>query len=439
MALSFFSASRFSISAFEFSVELIPFQRGDTIIFIPPVGELRAATHWLPLAVKLTLLNVDLENLVAGLETLSASPGISFLEEQLRSRLHYYLLRNSAITFVCGGGAVYLASRMRHLKRALLGGLLTAVVFVALFGITVIRPYNLEAFETPQYRGAISAAPWVVNLSEQTLSTIKTLGQQLELMTANLHDLSVQLDQVRLNEPYSGPRVLHVSDIHNNPAAFDFIEKVVSSFAIDLIIDTGDLTDYGTDLEAELVSRMSSLPVPYIFVPGNHDSPRVIEAMRRNGAVVLENEAIELNGLLIGGVADPSAESSLMAVAPDQDLSEAGAAAYAHFIAAGTMPDVIAVHNPLLGAPFTGLSAAILSGHTHRAEVRFEEGSALINAGSTGAAGVRGLQSPQDNPYSMVVLYFDRDDAGRPFPVMADLLSVQQYHDSFTLKRYYNR
>ena len=157
--------------------------------------------------------------------------------------------------------------------------------------------------------------------------------------------------------------MLHVSDIHNNPAAFDFIEKVVSSFAIDLIIDTGDLTDYGTELETELVSRVSSLPVPYLFVPGNHDSPQVIEAMRRSGAVVLENETIELNGLLIGGVADPSAESPLMAVAPDQDLGEAGTAAHAQFLAAGTIPDVIAVHNPLLGTPFSGLSAAILSGH----------------------------------------------------------------------------
>ena len=439
LALALFSASRFSVGAFEFSVELIPFQRGDTVIFIPPVGELRAATHWLPLAVKFTLLNVDLENLVSGLESLSALPDISFLEEQLHSRLHYYLLRNSAIIFACGGGAVYLVSRMRNLKRALLGGLLASVLFVALFGITVIRPYNLEAFETPQYRGAISAAPWVVNLSRQTLTTIKTLGRQLELMTANLHDLSLQLDQVRLNEPYSGPKVLHVSDIHNNPAAFDFIEKVVSSFAIDLIIDTGDLTDYGTELETELVSRVSSLPVLYLFVPGNHDSPRIIEALRRSEAVVLENETIELNGLLIGGVADPSAESPHMAVAPEQDLGEAGAAAYAQFFAAGAIPDVIAVHNPLLGTPFTGLSAAILSGHTHRAEVRFERGSALINAGTAGAAGIRGLQSPQDNPYSMVVLYFDRDETGRSFPVMADLLSVQQYHDSFTLKRYYNR
>jgi Icc-related predicted phosphoesterase len=437
---AFFSSVHFYFSAFEFSVELIPFQRGETIIFLPPIGELRATTHLLPFTLKITLLNLNLDTLAASLEVISASRNISYLEEQLRSRMLYFLLRNAAIVFLCGGGSVYILSKRRLFKRALLGGALAVLLFFALFYSTVLRPYNIEAFETPQYTGIIEAAPWVVNLSEQAVATLGTMGEQLELMAANMHRLSEQMDQIKINETHSGLRILHVSDIHNNPAAFALIEKVVDSFAIDLIIDTGDLTDYGTALETEMIAGISSLPAPYLFVPGNHDSPQVVEALRQQGAVILGEEIYEISGLRITGLADPYSESSFMTIAPDEVLLQRAEAARARYSNSEGRPDLVAVHNPIMGIPFIGFSPLILSGHTHRAQVRIDqEGSTLINAGSTGAAGVRGLLSPLEQPYSMVVLYFNPDEAGRQSLVMADLLSIQQYQDSFTLKRYYNQ
>ena len=38
------------------------------------------------------------------------------------------------------------------------------------------------------------------------------------------------------------------------------------------VIDTGDLTSFGYSQEASIGSMVSRLPVPYYFVPGNHDS-----------------------------------------------------------------------------------------------------------------------------------------------------------------------
>jgi hypothetical protein len=78
MAAGLFSSARFAISAFEFTVELIPFQRGETVIFLPPVGELTAATHRWPFLIKLTLLNVDLELLASELETLDEAQNLHF-------------------------------------------------------------------------------------------------------------------------------------------------------------------------------------------------------------------------------------------------------------------------------------------------------------------------------------------------------------------------
>lgn len=438
-ATGLFSETRIAVKAFDLSVELHPFREGKTVIFLPPVGELEASTHLAPFQMRLTLLNVDLDRLVVSLEELDQADGITVLETQLREKVVFFMLRLAAISFLLGAAAVVVFSRPQRARRALWGGLLAALAFIILFLGTVIYPYDIDAFAAPQYKGALQAAPWVINLSDQTLATVKALGEQLETMTGNLHELSVQLEQLSPVAGGEGLRVLHVSDIHNNPAAFDFMEKVISSFDIDMVIDTGDFTDYGTELESELVTRVASIPVPYLFVPGNHDSPRVIEAMEREGITVLANDLVEVNGLRIAGFADPSSSGPFMDVVPEATLRQVGASAYNLLAGEASMPDVVAVHHPMMGEPFVGKVPVILSGHTHRAQVKFDQNSAMINAGTTGAGGIRGLNLPAETPYSLVVLYFDGDDDGINRLVTADLISVGQFQDSFTLKRYYNR
>src|SRR5690625_6848227 len=65
--------------------------------------------------------------------------------------------------------------------------------------------------------------------------------------------------------------VLHISDVHDNPQAFDVVEELDSQFAIDLVIDTGDIVSWGTQFENDLLHPIGRLDVPYVFVSGNHD------------------------------------------------------------------------------------------------------------------------------------------------------------------------
>ncbi len=104
-------------------------------------------------------------------------------------------------------------------------------------------------------------------------------------------------------------------------------------------------------------------------------------------------------------------------------------------------PDIFAVHNPFMAEFFRGELPLILSGHTHRTVVGFDEasGTVLVNAGSTGAAGVRGLLAPRENPYSAAILYFNPELPSGQRLTAADLISIEQYQDSFTLQRFYNR
>ena len=436
--VQFFSQTRYLVQAFEFNVELSWSGRGNTVIFIPPFGEVRAATHWRPLALKITMLNVDLDQLTATLSSINDDSLL--LESQIREILTRFLGRCTLLTVLGGALLAFFIWRRHRLPQILATGLASGALFVGLIYTTLLHPYNINAFNTPQYTGALTAAPWVIDLVDDTVSTLKNLGVQMETITTKLYHLSEQLEKVRPSDDGHELRVLHVSDIHNNPVAFDFIEKVVETFQIDLIIDTGDLTDYGTPVESELVSRVATLPVPYLFITGNHDSPRVVQKLKEEGALVLEQGTIEIEGLRIAGIADLSSADSTLAVAAEQELKEAGRQVLAGFLEEPErLPDLVAVHHPLVGEPFAGQVPVILSGHTHRVQVGEEKGSFLVNAGSTGAAGIRGLHSALDNPYSMVILYFVREEQERPRLSMADVITVHQYQDVFSLQRHYRR
>ena len=85
------------------------------------------------------------------------------------------------------------------------------------------------------------------------------LGDQIQSLAANLYTVFNQIENLKnVGVLTSDLNILHVSDIHNHPVAYDFIGQVVATFPIDVIIDTGDLTDWGTPLEAEMSARLSN-------------------------------------------------------------------------------------------------------------------------------------------------------------------------------------
>jgi len=76
----------------------------------------------------------------------------------------------------------------------------------------------------------------------------------------------------------------------------------------DALLLCGDLTDYGTAEEAQvLADELAAVPVPIVAVLGNHDyesgTPEVvIETLTRGGVRVLDGEACEIEGVGIAGV-----------------------------------------------------------------------------------------------------------------------------------------
>ncbi len=78
--------------------------------------------------------------------------------------------------------------------------------------------------------------------------------------------------------------------------------------AADALLLCGDLTDYGTPEEAQILAdELSVVKVPVVAVLGNHDyesgTPEaVVETLKRIGVKVLDGEACEIEGVGIAGI-----------------------------------------------------------------------------------------------------------------------------------------
>jgi len=144
---------------------------------------------------------------------------------------------------------------------------------------------------------------------------------------------------------------------------------------------------------------------------------------------------VEIAGLRIAGIADPASHSTAMVVAEEAKMEEA-ARQLQEIVAKNKKIDLIAVHNPELFKYVRNNNNVLLGGHLHTPYIKEEENYLEINAGTTGAAGIRGLKNLEIN-FSLIVLnlqYSEADNAYHPFS--ADLIKVTQFPLNFSFERF---
>jgi predicted phosphodiesterase len=209
--------------------------------------------------------------------------------------------------------------------------------------------------------------------------------------------------------------VLHVSDLHLAPQAWDVIRTVSQQYDVDVVVDSGDITDHGSKPENRYVEEIRHLRTPYVWVRGNHDSMQTERAMRRlDNVVVLDGGVARVKGMTFAGIGDPT-------FTPDKStgLDEEALAGYVSEAAddlatiaeeAGGV-DVAVFHDPRPMEVLDGLAAVTLSGHLHYRKVRRgDQGTWLMTQGSTGGSGLRALEPvKQPAPIMLSVLYLERD------------------------------
>lgn len=434
--IQLFAQINFKYDSFTFNLKTVIAKQGGTVIAIPPVGELFLKSHRTPWQLVLTLNEIDLKRLETQIDELPPKeewPGI------IQRELTKAVLKLFAMVVGCGlGGAalMLLAFRIRPVSPRFRQGILVALGFILLLIGTTVRTYDPQAIEHPQYHGVLASAPWMMNLVSMGIDHIEAIGSNLRKISRGLPLLYKQAGEMQnLGQFDTDLAVLHVSDIHNNPASFEFISQLVADFKIRLVVDTGDLTDYGTPLEAKILDQFRAIKVPYVFIPGNHDSPLIIEKLRQLRRVrVLQSGALKLEGLTIAAMADPASKSYNSDVSSLEELAKSGQQLTEQVAALKQPLDIVAVHNRLLAAELIGKVPLILYGHDHRYNLVTESGTVTDDAGTTGAAGIRGLEE-KNVPYSATILYWKKESEGSLRLKAADSIRINGGEGFLTINR----
>jgi predicted phosphodiesterase len=323
----------------------------------------------------------------------------------------------------------------RNVRRVAWAGGLAFAVMAGSLG-TAAATFRVGAVEEPRYEGLLVNAPALVGDVQRIADDYERYTDQLQSLVSNASILYTAASSIDAFAPDdSMTRVLHVSDLHLNPAAWQIMLTVVEQYDVDVIVDTGDITDWGSEPEAQAyVTTIRLMRVPYVYVRGNHDSPSVTQPAveEQPNAIVLDNEVQAVEGLTIAGIGDPrftpdqqtGPHSDEELSAMQQRVVDSGAELAATIEAYGEPVAFAAVHDPRAAAPLEGLVPVVLAGHTHdrrvgpilppeeeqagEGDLPLEPGQTrLMVQGSTGGAGLRGLQGEHPESLALSVLYFN--------------------------------
>jgi predicted phosphodiesterase len=220
-------------------------------------------------------------------------------------------------------------------------------------------------------------------------------------------------------------RVLHISDLHLDPAAYDIVESVVEQFRVDVVVDTGDSTELGSTAETRSVEAIGGSTCrtsgsAATTTAGSCRPPSPGSPTRRSStgprwwrwpASASSAGAIRA----ASGTSRPAARlrrRSWSSSASSCGRPTTRPRRHRTWSSRTTRRQ----RGPLVGGP-----PVVLAGHTHDRRVETEDGTMLLVQGSTGGAGLRALRGEEPTPVALTVLYLD--------PVTKEL----QAYDDITL------
>ena len=412
----------YNIGPLDVRMSLHPSLHGGSRVEIPPLGALEAHTHDGPAQLSARVDQLD----AAQAKQIVRDPSRIESESkkavpQLTSALENLIFR----AVLVGVASAFLLGLIffRRVRRALLtGGVALAMLAVTLgIGWGTSHPENIRE---PRYEGLLTNVPAVIGDANSIYQNFGAYQGELVKLVTNMSHIYTNLSSLPDYQPNPDTvRVLHVSDLHLNPASFDVIRTIAEQFKAQLIIDTGDITDWGSEQENQYiadnyVSSIGTLGVPYLYVRGNHDSAATAEAIAKQpNAVVLEDAITQVDGLTIAGIGDPrhtpdksngdNGKDETQVVAASKELAKT---VKTHNRTNADTVDIDMIHDPAGALPLKDTAPLILAGHMHkRATKKLDDATTLKVEGSTGAAGLRGLYHKKTTPFEMSMLYFDKN------------------------------
>ncbi|HET6747773.1 MAG TPA: metallophosphoesterase [Actinomycetes bacterium] len=415
---------------------------GTSHLAVPPFGSISARTHQGLLAFRATVDDVDVGRLGKLLDTPQV-PGrpraaaleatLGPLERQARQAAQGFVLRIALLGVAGGVAAVLLfpGRTRRRVARCALGGLLATAVLL----VPALATYDVSAFREPRYQGALEYAPALIGDVRTGLDRLRTLREEMVLIGQNLDRAYAALSKPPADPGNGTVRVLHISDLHLNPAGFDLAERLATQFEVAAVVDTGDMGTWGLPPEPQIATNISRFDVPYLFVKGNHDDADMVAAVAANdNARVLNGNAVEVAGIRFFGVADPTfTPGKGYRVEEFEKLKEEQSIAVADAIDRQALrPNVLLVHDGRLAAYARGHVATMLEGHLHAFGTEVVNGTRTLRTGTAGAAGPDSFRAADPPPATAEILYFH---PATKRPLAVDRISVGPLESSFSVER----
>ncbi|HEY4630996.1 MAG TPA: metallophosphoesterase [Blastococcus sp.] len=409
-AVSLFGRISAPIGPFDATLAFRP-TGGGASVSVPPLGELNVDVYDGPLRLDVALQRVDQERARA----LASDPvRLAGVVDRVSADLRTAVVRLTWTTagLALTGAALTSLVITRRRKEPLIAAGVTAVVLLGTAGLGAAT-WRPQAMSQPTYTGLLTSAPSLIGSAEDIAARFDAYRASLEDLVGNVGTLYAALSS--LPAPDGGGKtvaLLHVSDLHLNPAGFDLVRQVVEQFHVDAVLDTGDITDWGSEAENHLITSVGTLGVPYVFIRGNHDSGTTAALIAAQpNATVLDGSAVTVAGIEIAGIPDPlfTPDKSTGDDHAGDDVLEKSGEGLATFIEGlPERPAVAMVHDPKQARPLDGVVPLVLAGHTHQRKVsELGDGTRLMVEGSTGGAGLRGLQGEYPEPLTCTVLYLD--------------------------------
>lgn len=434
LLVSLAGSARYEVAGVKTEVSVSPNLAGGTELALPPFGELKAKTHSVPLRLGVEVKGINPDRLSQALDkSRTARDYFAQAERDGRAAAGHFLIRLALIAALGGAlGALFLTRTWWKLSIASAVGLMTVVTLAC----GVYLQFNAAAFAQPEFSGSLGSVPLVQTALTKRSNPLDILKEDVRLAAKNLGDFASKVDNWQpLTPDQHTVRVLAVSDIHNNPATFSLLTRIIKDFRVDVVIDTGDVTDFGTPLEANLFTQISRLERPYLYVPGNHDTSEVATILRTTpGVTVLDDREVEQNGMTVYGLADPLAGIPQVDPISDNEMDRRARQLEKRFADLNPKPLIVAVHDPRMAEYLYGKVPIILAGHTHEARISRKGKTTYINAGSSGASGLGLLQdrNPGRQRYTVSLLYID---AAAKQLVAVDSMEITGLSGEFVLRR----
>jgi predicted phosphodiesterase len=431
-------ASNSTVSVGPFHVELdAGFGIGQTRLGLPPFGAITADTHLSPVAISATLRDVGVERLTEIVGSRGIDGLVEDVERDVRDRMRFLAFR--ALLVGVAGAAILALLVFRRRWRLVATSVVSALVGVALCELLLLATFDPAAFAEPTYSGSLELAPELIGPVNEATERIDDLRGGLEQIVDGTARAYTALNALPL-APGGDDTIalLHISDIHASPLGMDFAREVARGFDVDLVVDTGDLTSFGTPVENLIVSRIPAFGRPYVFVRGSHDSIELqAQVARQPNAVVLDGSVRTVAGLRMFGLGHPAFTPARGVPVDDEAFAElarsAGATIAADLDGLDEPVDLIAVHDDRMAEAVAGRVPIVISGHFHETSASAVNGTLFLRIGTTGGSGAGIFRELDDISFAAEILYFSTGET--PTLIAYDVIEQLPDSGSLTVRR----